>query len=54
MLSKGMPINFEDPAEDDVFGLGTRADISWKGLLDMTTCTESWPLPISMPCLAHR
>jgi len=40
MLSKGKPINFEDPAEDDVFGLGTRADISWKGLLDMTTCTE--------------
>jgi Fe-S oxidoreductase len=40
MLSKGKPINFEDPAEDDVFGLGTRADISWKGLLDMTICTE--------------
>ncbi|MBU6380618.1 MAG: Fe-S oxidoreductase, partial [Acidobacteria bacterium] len=40
MLSKGKPINFEDPSEDDVFGLGTRADISWKGLLDMTTCTE--------------
>ena len=40
MLSKGKPINFEDPAEDDVFGLGTRADISWKGLLDMTSCTE--------------
>ena len=40
MLSKGKPINFEDPAEDDVFGLGTRAEISWKGLLDMTSCTE--------------
>jgi len=40
MLSKGQPINFEDPAEDDVFGLGTRGDISWKGLLDMTSCTE--------------
>jgi len=40
MLSKGKPINFEDPAEDDVFGLGTRGDISWKGLLDMTSCTE--------------
>ena len=40
MLSKGKPINFEDPAEDDLFGLGTRADISWKGLLDMTSCTE--------------
>jgi Fe-S oxidoreductase len=40
MLSKGQPVNFEDPAEDDVFGLGTRGDISWKGLLDMTSCTE--------------
>jgi len=30
MLSKGKPVNFEDPAEDDVFGLGTRGDISWK------------------------
>jgi ferredoxin len=40
MLSHGKAINFEDPADDDVFGLGTRADISWKGLLDMTSCTE--------------
>jgi Fe-S oxidoreductase len=40
MLSKGKPIDFEDPSEDDLFGLGTRADISWKGLLDMTSCTE--------------
>jgi Fe-S oxidoreductase len=40
MLSHGKPIDFEDPKEDDVFGLGTRADISWKGLLDMSTCTE--------------
>jgi len=40
MLSHGAPINFEDPKEDDVFGIGTAADISWKGLLDMSTCTE--------------
>jgi Fe-S oxidoreductase len=40
MLSHGVPINFEDPKEDDVFGIGTAADISWKGLLDMSTCTE--------------
>jgi len=40
MLSHGKPINFEDPSEDDVFGLGARSDISWKGLLDMTSCTE--------------
>ena len=40
MISHGAPINFEDPKEDDVFGIGTAADISWKGLLDMSTCTE--------------
>ena len=40
MISHGVPINFEDPKEDDVFGIGTAADISWKGLLDMSTCTE--------------
>jgi Fe-S oxidoreductase len=40
MMSHGKEIDFEDPKEDDVFGLGTRADISWKGLLDMSTCTE--------------
>jgi len=40
MLSHGEVINFEDPKDDDVFGLGTRADITWKGLLDMTSCTE--------------
>jgi Fe-S oxidoreductase len=40
MLSHGKPINFEDPQEDDVFGIGNAADISWKGLLDMASCTE--------------
>ncbi len=40
MLSHGKPINFEDPSEDDVFGIGKAADISWKGLLDMASCTE--------------
>ena len=40
MISHGKEINFEDPKEDDVFGIGTVADISWKGLLDMSTCTE--------------
>ena len=40
MLSHGEVINFDDPKDDDVFGLGTRADITWKGLLDMSTCTE--------------
>ena len=40
MISHGHEINFEDPKEDDVFGIGGAADISWKGLLDMSTCTE--------------
>ncbi len=40
MLSHGKVINFEDPADDDVFGIGKAADISWKGLLDMASCTE--------------
>ncbi|MGA0119711.1 MAG: 4Fe-4S dicluster domain-containing protein, partial [Candidatus Nanopelagicaceae bacterium] len=40
MLSKGALIDFEDPKEDDVFGIGKAADISWKGLLDMASCTE--------------
>lgn len=35
MMSHGAPINFEDPKEDDVFGIGTAADISWKGLLEV-------------------
>ena len=40
MISHGAPINFEDPKEDDIFGIGKTADISWKGLLDMASCTE--------------
>jgi Fe-S oxidoreductase len=40
MLSHGKAIDFEDPKEDDVFGIGKAADISWKGLLDMASCTE--------------
>jgi Fe-S oxidoreductase len=33
-------IDFEDPADDDVFGRGTIEDFTWKGLLDFATCTE--------------
>jgi len=40
MLSHGKPIDFEDPKDDDVFGIGKAADITWKGLLDMASCTE--------------
>ncbi len=40
ILTKGEPINFEDPADDDLFGVGKVEDFTWKGLLDLTTCTE--------------
>ncbi len=38
--SKGQPIDFDDPAEDAVFGRGKIEDFTWKGYLDFTTCTE--------------
>ncbi|MGY2078900.1 (Fe-S)-binding protein [Modestobacter sp. SYSU DS0657] len=40
MTSNGVPIDFEDPGEDDVFGRGKIEDFTWKGMLDFTTCTE--------------
>jgi Fe-S oxidoreductase len=40
MESRGEPINFEDPKEDDVFGRGKIEDFTWKGMLDFATCTE--------------
>ncbi len=40
MEHKGEPIDFDDPAEDAVFGRGKIEDFSWKGYLDFTTCTE--------------
>ena len=40
MRSGGEPIDFEDPKEDDTFGVGAIEEFSWKGLLDFTTCTE--------------
>jgi Fe-S oxidoreductase len=40
MESKGEPIDFEDPAEDAVFGRGKIEDFTWKGMLDFATCTE--------------
>ncbi|VEG51342.1 Fe-S oxidoreductase [Mycolicibacterium aurum] len=38
--SKGELVDFEDPAEDAVLGRGKIEDFTWKGFLDMTTCTE--------------
>ena len=40
MESGGKPIDFEDPAEDAVFGRGKIEDFTWKANLDFATCTE--------------
>ncbi|WP_101906357.1 heterodisulfide reductase-related iron-sulfur binding cluster, partial [Mycolicibacterium setense] len=40
MEYKGEQIDFEDPAEDAVFGKGRIEDFTWKANLDMATCTE--------------
>ncbi|MCX4725010.1 (Fe-S)-binding protein [Streptomyces sp. NBC_00440] len=40
MTSGGKEIDFEDPGEDDVFGVSQVEHFSWKGLLDFSTCTE--------------
>ncbi|MFI2026809.1 (Fe-S)-binding protein [Streptomyces buecherae] len=40
MVSEGKPIDFEDPGEDDQFGVSQVEHFSWKGLLDFSTCTE--------------
>jgi Fe-S oxidoreductase len=37
---QGKKIDFEDPGEDDVMGVGKVEDFTWKGLLDFATCTE--------------
>ncbi|MGW7574156.1 heterodisulfide reductase-related iron-sulfur binding cluster [Streptomyces sp. NPDC054765] len=40
MTSQGKPIDFEDPGEDDQFGVSQIEHFSWKGILDFSTCTE--------------
>ncbi|MFE4540382.1 (Fe-S)-binding protein [Streptomyces scopuliridis] len=40
MTSGGKEIDFEDPGEDDVFGVSQIEHFSWKGILDFSTCTE--------------
>ncbi|BDH09060.1 (Fe-S)-binding protein [Streptomyces hygroscopicus] len=40
MTTQGKPIDFEDPGEDDQFGVSQIEHFSWKGLLDFSTCTE--------------
>jgi Fe-S oxidoreductase len=41
MRSGGRVLDFEEADPDtDVFGLGKIEDLSWKGMLDLATCTE--------------
>ena len=43
LTSAGQPVSLdhlEDMDEDTTLGVGTIEDFSWKGLLDMATCTE--------------
>ncbi|QEV19217.1 (Fe-S)-binding protein [Streptomyces alboniger] len=40
MTSGGKAIDWEDPGEDDTFGVSQVEQFSWKGLLDFSTCTE--------------
>jgi Fe-S oxidoreductase len=43
MMSDGKPVTLddvEDLDEDTVLGIGSIEDFSWKGLLDMASCTE--------------
>ena len=40
MYSNGEKIDFEDPADDAIFGVGRIEDFTWKDLLDVSTCTE--------------
>ena len=41
MRSNGKVLDFEEADPDeDVFGLGKIEDLSWKGMLDLGTCTE--------------
>jgi Fe-S oxidoreductase len=38
--SGGKLVDFEDPGEEDIFGVGQVEHFTWKGLLDFATCTE--------------
>ena len=40
VYSSGKEVDFEDPGEDDLMGVGKIEDFTWKGLLDFATCTE--------------
>ncbi|HYO85900.1 MAG TPA: (Fe-S)-binding protein [Dermatophilaceae bacterium] len=40
VYSNGKKVDFEDPGEDDLMGVGKIEDFTWKGMLDFGTCTE--------------
>jgi len=40
VMSNGTPVDFEDPGEDDIFGVGKVEDFKWTAMLDFATCTE--------------
>ena len=40
MRSHDKLIDFEDPADDAIFGVGQIEDMTWKGLLDLSSCTD--------------
>ncbi|MFC9429403.1 (Fe-S)-binding protein [Streptomyces sp. NPDC056987] len=40
MTSGGKEIDFEDPGDDDIFGVSQVEHFAWKGILDFSTCTE--------------
>ncbi len=40
MMSNGKAVDFEDPGEDDIFGVGKVEDFKWTAMLDFATCTE--------------
>src|SRR5450755_2026338 len=53
MRSNGKVLDFEEADPDtDVFGLGKIEDFTWKGLLDMATCTECGRCQSQCPALA--
>ena len=40
MRTNGVLVDFEDPADDAIFGVGAIEELTWKDVLDVTTCTE--------------
>ena len=40
VMHDGAPLDFEDPPDDALLGVGSVEHFTWKNLLDFTTCTE--------------